>query len=73
MIKKALSKIFRNTEAGSSGSLTRDSSDRPDFDAGYRLLFENRLKYPDFRRTGRSNAYGRCTSVFYRPQNCFEI
>jgi len=55
------------------GVIVWDNSDRPDYDAGYRFLLENRFKRLDFWGMGPINAYGWCTSVFYRPQNCFDI
>ena len=55
------------------GVIIWDNSDRPDYDAGYRFLLENRFKRIDFWGMGPINVYGWCTSVFYRPQNCFEI
>jgi predicted O-methyltransferase YrrM len=55
------------------GVIVWDNSDRPDYDAGYRFLLENGFKRLDFWGMGPINAYGWCTSVFYRPQNCFEI
>jgi len=55
------------------GVIVWDNSDRPDYDAGYRFLLENRFKRLDFWGLGPINAYGWCTSVFYRQQNCFDI
>jgi len=55
------------------GVIVWDNSDRDEYNQGYAYLFVNGFKRLDFWGLGPINVYGWCTSVFYRPNNCFGI
>lgn len=55
------------------GVVIWDNSDRSKYAAGYEFLQENGFKRVDFWGLGPINSYQWCTSVFYRPDNCFGL
>jgi hypothetical protein len=55
------------------GVIIWDNSDRLQDQVGYDWLVSNGFKRLDFFGLGPANAYGWCTSVFYRPNNCLGI
>jgi hypothetical protein len=55
------------------GVIVWDNSDRKEYKEGYTYLLANGFKRLDFWGLGPMNAHGWCTSVFYRPNNCFGI
>lgn len=55
------------------GVVVWDNSDRSEYDAGYRFLVDQGFRRLDFWGLGPINAYGWCTSIFYRPGNCFDL
>ena len=55
------------------GVIVWDNSDRKEYTEGYNYLLSNGFKRLDFWGLGPINAYGWCTSVFYRQNNCFGI
>ena len=55
------------------GVIVWDNSDRTEYDAGYRFLLDHGFRRLDFGGMGPINAYGWCTSLFYRPLNCFDV
>jgi predicted O-methyltransferase YrrM len=55
------------------GVVVWDNSDRPEYEAGFRLLVDKRFRRIDFWGMGPINTYGWCTSLFYRSRNCFDI
>lgn len=55
------------------GVVVWDNSDRPEYDEGYEALKSAGFRRIDFWGMGPINTYGWCTSVFYRPGNCFGI
>ncbi|MEM7086980.1 MAG: FkbM family methyltransferase [Bacteroidota bacterium] len=55
------------------GIIIWDNSDRDVYDEGYQFLVNNGFKRLDFWGLGPINSYSWCTSVFYRPLNCFNI
>jgi tRNA A58 N-methylase Trm61 len=57
----------------SDGVIIWDNSDRDTYQEGYDFLINNGFKRLDFWGLGPINTYGWCTSIFYRPQNCFYI
>lgn len=56
-----------------TGIILWDNSDRDQYKDGYDWLMENGFKRLDFSGIGPINAFGWCTSVFYRSVNCFGI
>jgi Methyltransferase domain len=56
-----------------TGVIVWDNSDRDSYREGYDFLTANGFKRLDFSGLGPINAYGWCTSVFYRAQNSLGI
>jgi hypothetical protein len=55
------------------GVIIWDNTDRAEYQAGYDFLAMNGFRRIDFWGMGPINAYGWCTSVFYRANNCLGI
>lgn len=55
------------------GVVLWDNSDRSRYEEGFSFLHENGFKRLDFSGMGPINAYGWCTSIFYRPDNCLGV
>lgn len=55
------------------GVVVWDNSDRAQYSAGYDHLASLGFRRLDFWGMGPINAYGWCTSVFYRQSNCLGI
>lgn len=55
------------------GVIVWDNSDRDKDAEGYRFLGDKGFRQLNFHGFGPINAYGWCTSVFYRKDNCFGI
>jgi len=56
-----------------TGIIIWDNSDRDQYKDGYAWLIKNSFKQLDFSGMGPVNAYGWCTSIFYRSVNCLGI
>lgn len=57
----------------SAGVIVWDNSDRERYQEGFRFLRDQGFRRLDFSGMGPMNAYGWCTSVFYRSENCLGI
>jgi len=55
------------------GVMIWDNSDRDKYQSGYALLHDRGFRRIDFWGAGPIVAYGWCTSVFYRANNCLRI
>jgi len=57
------------TALAPSGVIVWDNSDRTEYQPGYQLLSDRGFRRLDFSSMGPLNAYGWCTSIFYRSDN----
>lgn len=55
------------------GVIIVDNSERPEYQPGYDFLVQKGFKRINFWGMGPINAYGWCTSIFYRELNCLGI
>ncbi len=55
------------------GVLILDDSERPEYSTGTNELFENGFKKLDFWGISAGELYKKCTSIFYRNNNCLDI
>lgn len=56
-----------------NGVIIWDNSDRPEYQAGLKMLMELGFRCVDFTGMGPINVYGWTTSIFYRDNNVFEM
>jgi len=55
------------------GCLVLDDSERGEYEAGCRVLLDSGFKRLDFWGMAPGLNYRKCTSVFYRRDNCLDI
>lgn len=56
-----------------SGVIIWDDSERKQYEPGFKVLKENGFKKIDFYGLGPIANHGKCTSIFYKKNNCFNI